>query len=200
MTDVNEQGPAQDVQFAQPAAPLEYQQHETTLFAGQLATLLLRILAIYLVVVSLPGLTYYLIAVTGAFIQPNRLPASELWATVYAAIPLAAAGALYWFAPVIGRRMVRDSPRVQAGRINTYTAQAIAISLLGLYLIVDVVPSLVHYMLYSSYDGSSTDRFFHITKLVLGLILFLQARGLAVVWHKLRSSARYEEAEQRQEP
>jgi hypothetical protein len=203
MTDVNDQGPAQDVHVAEPPSRLDYQHHETTLFSAQLATLLLRILAIYAILIILPNLSYLIWEMLRAVTHGSAVTSlnSLLFPSIYLAIHLAAVGLLIWWAPMIGRRLVRTAPDLRGQAIDTLTAQSIAVSLLGLYLVADTLPQLIQYMIVSlqTYERSRYELIPYLAKIVLGLTLFLRARGFSVLWHKMRSSARYQDVEERQE-
>ena len=86
--------------------------------------------------------------------------------------------------------------------IDSATAQAIAFSVLGMYLVGTGAPSLfaagLHAMAdpnFRGYPASERLRNFMVplVQVVAGLVLFLRARGLALLWHKIRSSGRYDD-------
>ena len=94
-----------------------------------------------------------------------------------------------------------------APKFNSYEAQAIAFSVLGVYIVVQGIALLwqdvVKYFLdhtWRSGTGSiavAIEPFLpSVIKIVLGIVLFLRGRGLALVWHKLRSGGRYREPDQ----
>ena len=191
MNEGNEQSPQ----------TLAYQADQSTVFAGQLAALLLKILAIYFLVIALPLITTLFAYVAELITSPG----GRGWGQTYL-YPVLSYGAylmiaalLFWNAERLGRRLVRTSAGFENLPINSANAQAIAFSVVGLYLMGDSLPWFVQQLVLTARTRERRLEFEYFIgpaiKFVIGLIVFLRARGLAVLWHKIRSSGRYDEVQ-----
>jgi hypothetical protein len=84
-------------------------------------------------------------------------------------------------------------------RPDSVQIQAIAISILGLYLIAAAFPKIVYNAGAIMLDPRWNRAPFHlylqtftssVLELVMGFGLFLRAKGVAIVWHRLRTAGR----------
>ncbi len=176
---------------------LPYATHPSQTNAGQWAALLLKILAIYFMVLGFP-IVFTPLYLIGAARWDYFLVSISPY-VVYAA----AAVLLFWRADRWGPRLLPAGSSVEMGvKINSADAQAIGFSILGVYLIATGAPNLLamglHAMTDPNFRGYPTsERLRNFTvplvQVVAGLVLFLRARGLALLWHKIRSSGRYED-------
>src|SRR4051812_39701010 len=128
MIEANDAAPTQDIPLTQsPPEALEYQRDQHTLFAAQLASLLLRIMAIYLFVISMP--------IIGMLIPITRMnfgSGSAGWFEFFARsmvyiVYLTIAVVLFWGAPMWGAKLVRGAVGFEGPPINTANVQAVAI-------------------------------------------------------------------------
>jgi hypothetical protein len=80
--------------------------------------------------------------------------------------------------------------------------QALAIAILGLYLATQAFPHLIGSIVQLVFDfrwrGTSRNEYAKgligpVLELGLGLALFFQARGISIMWHRLRNAGRYHE-------
>ena len=129
------------------ASPLQSTEHPTLDYhvrdsrppsatpASQLAALLLKILAIYCFAMAAPGL----IALPLTLIRVAQFSATEFIDVIYW-LALGLSGAvIFWNADRWAPKLV-SGPPAAGSAINTLEAQAIAISVLGLYLLAHPLP------------------------------------------------------------
>jgi hypothetical protein len=170
--------------------------------AGQLAALLIKILAIYLFAQCVALIPILVGAVVATLVQGQRFRYQDILisSTYYVGVLLAGV-LLLWNANRIARRVT--PPSADAGpqdRINGREAQAIAFSALGIYFLVSALPRLLNDIVVvatnPTWRGAGFVEYLQtfispIVQTVLGLVLFLRARGLALLWHRIRSTRRY---------
>ena len=183
----------------------------------ELASFALKLLGIYALIESLPlfqslgGLVYAL--------RPGRPQGGmEVWAYAIMLIPLlltAAAGAiLLVFSRDFAPRLVGDEgPLTTSSVLTGRDVQAIGFSVVAVLIFLRAIPQIgqaVWTGYYMTEQGSSEmeqgrmrQMFWEYAipagiQLVLAVILFLQARGLADLWHRIRMDkcARVEDTEQ----
>lgn len=103
------------------------------------------------------------------------------------------------FSEGMGRRLLpRGGGAPSAGAPDGAAWQAIAFAVVGVYLVASTLPQLVTNTLYSIRDETDymqPQMLSDLLEITLGVLLFLQARGLARFWHKLRSAGTQAEEE-----
>jgi hypothetical protein len=98
----------------------------------------------------------------------------------------------------IARRIAPDEQATLAPGLDTDTVQALAFCILGLVLLTKSIPELaqstVAYFMIERAQDQAISRFLcgqlvsTVIQFVIGLVLFLQADGLAGIWKKLRTA------------
>lgn len=154
------------------------------------AVIALRLIGIYILVQA---------ALLGAMLIPGIVSAFSISTVLKELIlPLVliagvagVGGCLLVFSEWIGRRILpRDGGGPAAGALDSSTWQAIAFAVLGVYLIVESMPRIVANTVYYGFGESEimgAQRLSDLVQIAVGVVLFFQARGLAGLWHKLRT-------------
>jgi len=171
----------------------------------ELASFALKLLGIYALIESLPlfqslgGLVYAL--------RSNRPQGGmEVWAYAIMLIPLlltAAAGAiLLVFSRDLAPRLVgEDKPLGISSGLTGRDVQAIGFAVVAVLIFLRALPQ-ISYGIWAAFDalrssepasGRMAQSFFRhgipaVIQLVLAVVLFLQARGLADLWHRIRTA------------
>jgi hypothetical protein len=172
----------------------------------ELASFALKLLGIYALIESLQlfqwlgGLVYMLKSERGGTV-------AELWASVVMMIPLllvAAAGAvLVVFGRDLAPRLVgEDKPLGASSVLTGQDVQAIGFSIVAVLIFLRAIPQIGQAIwmaldaLSQRFDEPVPGRFAQnafrygipaLIQLVLAVTLFLQARGLANLWHRIRT-------------
>jgi hypothetical protein len=175
--------------------PLEYQSGATFRPSALLAALLLKLLAIYFAIQAWMGLMWSIsfvatrsldvqtLSYTGALVVGNILPAALL----------------FWKADRWGPRLLRSGGEsCETAPINTTEAQAIAFSVVGVYLACNALPDVGRNLFFLYQNARLTGNTSAIPETIrlligdilmvaLGAFLFLRSRGLALLWHRIRT-------------
>jgi len=176
--------------------PLSYESPPTTLSGVGLGTIALQIVGVYCCAQAIPvlaALTAILgVSSRGTMPQAAAMVVSLLMPAVYVAIGFL----LIRFAPRISGWLFRDSPGgIMAGPITTTSGQhlqAIAFAVMGVGVMINAVPRLV-WLIWTALQamGSRFGGFQLLlepaAQFLLGLALFLQSKGLSLLWHKIRA-------------
>jgi hypothetical protein len=175
----------------------------------ELASFALKLLGIYVFIESLP-LFQYLGGLAYMLKSSRQGAVPEFWASVVMLIPLllvAVAGAvLFIFSRDLAPRLVgEDGPLGMSGILTGDDVQAIGFSIVAVLIFLRAVPQMgqaiwtIFDALSQRYSEPPSERavqnFFRygiptIIQLVLAVVLFFQARGLANLWHRIQV-ARY---------
>ncbi len=181
----------------------------------ELASFALKLLGIYALIESLPlfqslsGLVYTLRSVRGGTI-------TEFWPSLIMLVPfllMAAVGALLMlFSRDLAPRLVgEDKPLGLPSALTGRDVQAIGFSIVAVLIFLQAIPQIGHVIWTAFYvfprrfsepmPGRLAQDIWRygiptVIQLVLAVVLFLQARGLANLWHRLQSQkyVRIEEA------
>jgi hypothetical protein len=187
----------------------------------ELASFALKLLGIYAFIESLP--LFHFLGSLAYMLQSNRSEAvPEFWATVGMLIPLllmAAAGAvLVAFSRNLAPRLVgEDKPLSMPSALTGSDAQAIGFSIVAVLIFLHAIPQIGHVIWTGFYTFSR--RFSEpmpgwiardilqygipaVVQLVLAVVLFLQARGLSSLWHRIQVAkyVRVEDTERGETP
>jgi hypothetical protein len=177
---------------------LAYETRPTTLSGVGIGTIALQLVGVYCITQALPLLTA-LLSVIG-FSGGRSLPSPRwqiLFTFIMPAVYIASGVVLIRFAPRLGVRLFGDSiGGMMVGPINTQLGrylQAIAFSVFGVVMMVSALPRLASIMWAVWMNTGSRFNAYGpmvepIIELLLGLALFLQARGLSMLWHKIRTT------------
>jgi len=172
----------------------------------ELASFALRLLGIYALIESLP--IFQLIVGLAWTLQSSRERSTvDSWSVVIMLVPLllvAAAGVLLI---VFSRNLAplligEDKPLDVSAAMTGREVQAIGFSIVAVLIFLRAIPeisravSAYYYAVSQGFTGPGRDWRFQDTwrygipgviQLVLAVILFFQARGLANLWHRLRA-------------
>jgi hypothetical protein len=170
---------------------LSYETTETKLSGVGIGTIALQVVGVWFIAMALATLPLMLtyIRVTPAFTGGQLLLiAAE------ALVNCAMGCGLIWLAPWISFRLFRDNHAgLMVGPVTSsfgQSIQAIAFSVLGLYLIAAALPQLVVDGLFWFRTPGSTLSPMDLTRpfvaFFIGLVLFLQSKALSRLWHRLR--------------
>jgi hypothetical protein len=172
---------------------LSYETPPTAVTGLGIGTIGLQLVGVYCFINALPVL-----AMMASFVGAGgRAVAGSVLA---AFIPLAAYAALgvllIRFAPRISVWLFRDNAGgVMAGPVTPGTGQymqAIAFSVAGAVLVVTTLPNIISLIWYALADMGAGFPASHmlvepVMRFLAGLALFLQSKGLAQLWHKIRA-------------
>jgi len=172
----------------------------------ELASFALKLLGIYTFIQALPIFQY--LGGLAYMLKSSRQGAvPEFWASVVMLIPLllvaVAGAALFIFSRDLAPRLVgKDGPLGTSTVLTGRDVQAIGFSIVAVLIFLRAVPQMGHAIwtvfdaLSQRYSEPPSDRavqnFFRygiptIIQLVLAIVLFFQARGLANLWHRIRT-------------
>jgi hypothetical protein len=178
---------------------LSYESPQTTLSGVGLGTIALQIVGVYCIVLALP-----IFSVLATFLGASGFTNAGRpgWQILFSFIM----PGLYC---VIGVLLIRYAARlsvwlfggtaggVMVGPVTALAGrnlQAIAFSVVGVMTMIDAAPRLVSFLWFGLMDMGSAlrgDGFGQmiepIAKFLFGLALFLQAKGLSLLWHKIRA-------------
>lgn len=172
----------------------------------ELASFALKLLGLYALVQALPllqsvgGLAYVLEA-------KDRQTATQFIVLAATMIPLlmtAAAGVALWaYSRNLAPRLVgEDGPLGMSGGLTGREVQAIGFSVVAVLIFLHAVPQIAqalwaaYYAIMPHLSEEVSARMRHnfwqnsvpaVIQLVLAIVLFLQARGLADLWHRIRT-------------
>jgi hypothetical protein len=176
---------------------LSYESQPTTLSGIGLGTIALQIVGVYCIALALPILSSVVMflstsgAVTGA-----RAGWQVLLNFVMPSVFIVFGVLLIRVAPRLSAWLFGDSVGgVMAGPITAPVGQylqAIAFSVAGVLTMVGATPRLVSLiwlalMGMGSRLGGYSDMIEPVVQFLLGLALFLQSKGLSLMWHKIRT-------------
>jgi hypothetical protein len=178
--------------------------------ANQLATLALRLMGIYCLVMSLSFVELFNRAIFYAATSRDSLSVSLLLATFLAPTGWLAAGiSLLVFSKPLAERITSETEEENNGGVTTVSfeqAQALAFAVAGVLIFAQAVPQLIHHIftvlfyLFGLNHGNQglpfdqqarrtefSTAFGGLLKAALGLWLFFRARGFANFWRSLRN-------------
>ena len=152
----------------------------------RLAEVLLAAVGIWWIVMALPSMPYairFLTAMPASFDQDAlQILSSTSFAIVHPVVGLF----LLFGRGRIAARLVGGEPAAVVGRTSW---QAPAIAVVGVYFASEGLCEIVRYALTasSSYPGVRVSNLMlpELFKLALGILLFLSARRLSLLWHRL---------------
>jgi len=171
----------------------------------ELASFALKLLGIYTFLQSLP-LFQFLGGLAYALRSDRRETAMEFWVIVGMLVPLllvAAAGAvLVVFSRNLAPRLVgEDKPLNISSVLTGRDVQAIGFSIVAVLIFLRAIPQIgqtiwtIFYAVPRRFSEPAPGRIVQdiwrygipaVIQLVLAVVLFLQARGLANLWHRIR--------------
>jgi hypothetical protein len=175
-----------------PIAALPVESSNASGLTGyDLAVLTLRLAAIYFVFEGLPSII--IIVISLFYGPPTEYQRTQELVTI--ALPGCYAGlAIFlWLASKpIARKIVTPSKRYQPpATLQAHQLQAVAFSVVGVLLMAWGFPLLIANMVTRrSGDPSVLESSWFIheaVEILLGVVLFFQAKGLAIYWHRLRA-------------
>jgi len=187
----------------------------------ELASFALKLLGIYVFIESLP-LFQFLGGLVYALRSDRGGPIAEFWPALIMLIPLllaAVAGAmLFIFSRDLAPRLVgEDGPLGMSSVLTGHDVQAVGFSIVAVLIFLRALPQMGQ-AIWAAFDavsrrfsepaaGRLVQNIFRYSipatiQLVLAVVLFLQARGLANLWHGIRIGkyVRVEDAEQKNAP
>ena len=172
---------------------LSYETPPTAVTGLALGTIGLQLVGLFCFVNALPVL-----AIMASLVGVGR--AAVVGSVLAPFIPFAAYVAmgvlLIRFAPRISAWLFRDNAAgVMAGPVTPGTGQyiqAIAFAVAGAVLVVTTLPNIVSLIWYAFSDMGAGFPASHmlvepVMRFLAGLALFLQSKGLAQLWHKIRA-------------
>jgi hypothetical protein len=175
---------------------LSYESAPTTLSGVGLGTIALQIVGVYSCAQAIPVLTL-LLSVLG-FSSSGMMPAAAgvLVSFLMPCLYLVMGFLLIRFAPRIAVWLFRDSVGgVMVGPITTASGQylqAIAFAVTGVVFMINAAPH-VAWSIWTALQSMGA-RFVGFPAMIepgaqflLGLVLFLQSKGLSLLWHKIRA-------------
>ena len=175
---------------------LAYESPQTTFTGVGIGTIALQIVGVYCIALGLPMITIVASAI-GIAGQPS--PVRQM---LFAWVPLALYGVmgvlLIRFAPRLSAWLFRDSGGgIMSGPISTASGQylqAMAFAVVGVVLMANAAPRLVSLIWMALMDmGRAFGAYGYmqmiepVAQSLIGLALFLQSRGLSLLWHKVRT-------------
>jgi hypothetical protein len=174
---------------------LSYESPPTTLNGIGLGTIVLQIVGVYCITLALPIFT-----VVAGFLGSTAVRGSTGWQIIFSfmmpGLYFAAGLLLIRFAPRLSVWLFRDTAGgVMVGPVTTEAGrnlQAIAFSVIGVMTMIEAAPQLVSRIWLASMNvGAPVSAYGQlvepIAQFLFGLALFLQAKGLSILWHKLRA-------------
>jgi hypothetical protein len=175
--------------------PLAYETLQSGSTRYAITVVALQLLGLYALLQALS-----FIALLGGWIGGSRNAMGELNGQfIMAMLPLvlylAIGVMLIRLAPSFARWLVRVAPGESTADTMKLPAaqelQAIAFSVAGIIIVADYLPSLLTAIIVSIPSmGDGIDKWIFvrpILNLAVGVALFLQSKGLAALWHKLRT-------------
>jgi len=187
----------------------------------ELASFTLKLLGIYAIIESLPlfqffgGLAYAL--------QLDRSgPVADFWPSLIMLMPLLMVAAVGVVLVAFSRNLApllvgKDGPLGMSSVLTGHDVQAIGFSIVAVLIFLRALPQMgqAYWAVFDAFSrrysepasGRIVQNFFRygipaVIQLVLAVVLFLQARGLSDLWHRIRIG-RYgsvEDAEQKEVP
>ena len=173
---------------------LSYESHSTPLSGLALGTIALQLVGVYCFVQALPVVPLLaLFFGTGGTLTSWDMLIPLIPPAIYILLGLG----FIRLAPQISAWLFRNMAGVMSGPVSAETGrylQAIAFSVVGVFVMIDATPKLVRLLGLGLIDMGSgfrprAEMLEPVAQFVLGLVLFLQARGLALLWHRLRAGA-----------
>jgi hypothetical protein len=171
----------------------------------ELASFALKLLGIYALIESLPFLQY-----VGAFVYMPRSGRTEFvtafWNVVIILVPLLLAAGTGVMLIVFSRHLApllvgEDRPLGMSSAVTGRDVQAIGFSVVAVLIFLRAIPQISqaiwvrYYAVSREFAGPGADRMAQevwrygipgLIQLVLAVVLFLHARGLASLWHRIR--------------
>lgn len=177
-----------------PDSPLAYESPQTALSGIGIGTIALQLVGVYCIAHALAILSMMApwIGASSYSIFGAQVLATLIATAVYAGIAVL----LIRFASRISIWLFRDhSGGIMAGPVTAPVGQylqAIAFSVAGVLTIVGAAPRLASLIWMALSDmGSQFDGYpvmvEPIAQILLGVALFLQSKGLSLLWHKIRT-------------
>ena len=179
--------------------PLSYESPSTTLTGIGLGTIALQLLGVYCISLALPIFSMLASYLGASGVTSIGRPGWQiLFSFMMPGTYLVIGALLIRYAPRLSSWLFRETANgVMAGPVTTAVGQhlqGIAFAVVGLMAIIDSVPRLTSFlwMAMTSWLGRFGSEGFGaavepIMRLLLGLALFLQSKGLALFWHKIRA-------------
>jgi predicted outer membrane lipoprotein len=173
---------------------LSYETPPTSISGFGIGTIALQLVGVYYFVHALPA-----VAMIAGWLGFTRMPfygAEAIASFIPVALYVIIGVLLIRFAPRVSTWLFRDNAAgVMAGPISPGTGQyiqAIAFSVAGVLLMAAAAPAIITLIWYALMDmgqqfpgmGMMVEP---AMKFLLGLALFLQSKGLAQLWHKIRA-------------
>jgi hypothetical protein len=170
---------------------------QTTISGVGIGTIALQLVGVYCFVLAMPmvGLLASIIGMSGGGIGRSS---QYLFSLIMPAIYIATGILLIRFGARLSVWLFRSSVGgIMSGPITTPAGQylqAIAFSVAGVLTMIDALPplaSLLYLVLMGAGIGGAMEGYNsivqHAAQFLVGLALFLQARGLSRLWHKIRA-------------
>jgi len=170
--------------------PLAYEsQPSLSSDAISIGSIALKLVGLYCIVLALPVISYLGLFFQGRFSGFNDIGMVVLSLTPYLLYVAAGVALMRWGDRLAHRLFARGPIVSPLQRPPGEYIQAVAFSVAGLVTILHSLPRLA----YSIYQTRLLDLrregiFVSLGELALGLIVFLRAKGLSLLWHKIRTA------------
>jgi hypothetical protein len=178
--------------MSDPQQTLSYESPPMTRDGIGIGTIALQLVGVYCFVLGLPMLA---MMATWAGVT-GQAYVSLLGAFIPLAAYVVMGVLLIRFAPRISLWLFRDNvARVMAGSVTAGSGayiQAIAFSVVGVLLMANAAPTIISLIWTALMDRGLRFEGYGlfvepVMRFLLGLALFLQSKGLALLWHKIRT-------------
>jgi hypothetical protein len=174
---------------------LSYESPQTPLSGIGIGTIALQIVGLYCIVLAVPMVTM-LASFAGMSGGGVRGTLQLVFSVVPFAVYIVLGVLLIRFAPRLSTWLFRGVVGgVMTGPITAPAGkylQAIAFSVVGVMTMIDAAPRIVSLIYFASMGFGGRDEGYSmlvepIMQFLVGLALFLQSRGLSMLWHKIRT-------------
>jgi hypothetical protein len=175
--------------MSEPQHPLAYESPGTRWTGVSIGTIALQLLGIYCFVLALPLVSYFVVLFTSWQYRTEWMIGLGPFAAY-----IAAGIVLIRYADRLSGLIFRGGAMV--GPIDPAAArelQAVAFSVVGVVVMIHAAPEVIGivgrwFIAHARGWGELDDRIWEsVIKLAAGLALFLHARGLALLWQKIRA-------------
>ena len=182
--------------MSEPQQTLSYESPRTTFTGVGIGTIALQLVGVYCMTLGLPMLT-----VLATFFGMSGRQYSA-WQALFSFVPLGMyivmGVLLIRFAAPLSMWLFRDTGAgIMSGAITTESGQylqAVAFSVVGVVLMINAAPRLVSLIWLALMDmgramggGGYGQLVEPMAQFLLGLGLFLQSKGLSLLWHRIRT-------------